>query len=313
VGPGRDEGQEIPERNRSLSQGKMVPFFRVIVVEVNPNDPRGKATEMLGMVQKAEPMLACGVAKVVPVAEGGGGQPGEKEIPEVVRRNFPGILATLKAESEPEGGGLFAETEKNLLHSWPGFVEGLFQCADGRDLLPDEGPGAELALEGKGFERIRNVAWTGGTEMEDHEAGADGGSGFQGGDGVALRKAAGGGAGIGKLVSIRVGAEEFDRHGTKIVKDIDPGGLRRLAFREDPGPKIEAGVVAEFHRGEAKIGGLSKEGGTIGRAVGVPAGRKGKGGSGHARSVSRKKKKRAKGFFESGPRSGFPWRGLKKV
>jgi hypothetical protein len=109
----------------------MVPFFRVIVVEVNPNDPRGKATEMLGMVQKAEPMLACSVAKVVPVAEGGGGQPGEKEIPEVVRRNFPGILATLKAESEPEGGGLLAETEKNFFHSWPGFVESLFQRADG--------------------------------------------------------------------------------------------------------------------------------------------------------------------------------------
>ena len=147
-------------------------------MEVNPDDPRGKAAEMLGMIQKAEPMFACGVAKVVPVAKGGGGQPGEKEIPEVVRRNFPGILATLKAESEPEGGGLFAETEKNLLHSWPGFVEGLFQCADGRDLLPDEGPGAELALEGKGFEGIRNMAWAGRTEMEDHEASAHGSGGF---------------------------------------------------------------------------------------------------------------------------------------
>jgi len=163
-----------------------------------------------------------------------------------------------------------------------------------------------LALKGNGFEWIRNVTWTGGTEMEDNKAGAHTGSGFQGGEGVAFRKAAGGGAGIRKFIGIRVGAEEFDRHGTKIVKDIDPGGLRRLAFREDPGPKIEAGVVAEFHRGEAKVGGLSKEGGTIGRAVGVPAGRKGKGGSGHAGSVSRKKKKRAKGFFEAGPRPGFP-------
>jgi hypothetical protein len=295
-----------------MSQWEVVSFFRVIVVEVNPDDPRGKAAEMLGMIQKAEPMFACGVAKVVPVAKGGGGQPGEKEIPEVVRRNFPGILATLKAESEPEGGGLFAETEKNLLHSWPGFVEGLFQCADGRDLLPDEGPGAELALEGKGFERIRNVAWTGGTEMEDHEAGSDGGSGFQGGDGVALRKAAGGGAGIGKLVSIRVGAEEFDRHGTKIVEDIDSGGLDRLALCKNAGPKIEARVVTEFHGGETKIGGLSEEGGSISRAVGVPAGRKGKGGNRHAGSVSRKKKKRAKGFFEAGPWPGLPWEGVEE-
>jgi len=147
-------------------------------MEVNPDDPRGKAAEMLGMIQKAEPMFARCVAKVVPVAKCGGGQPGEKEIPEVVRRNFPGILATLKAESEPEGGGLLAETEKNLLHFWPGFVEGLFQCADGRDLLPDEGPGAELALEGKGFEGIRNMAWAGRTEMEDHEASAHGSGGF---------------------------------------------------------------------------------------------------------------------------------------
>ena len=68
-------------------------------MEVNPDDPRGKAAEMLGMIQKAEPMFACGVAKVVPVAKGGGGQPGEKEIPEVVRRNFPGILATFEAEA----------------------------------------------------------------------------------------------------------------------------------------------------------------------------------------------------------------------
>jgi len=50
VGPGRDEGQEIPERNRSLTQREVVSFFRMIVVEVNPNDSRGKATEMLGMV-----------------------------------------------------------------------------------------------------------------------------------------------------------------------------------------------------------------------------------------------------------------------
>jgi len=50
VGPGRDEGQEIPERNRSLTQREVVSFFRMIVVEVHPDDSRGKATEMLGMV-----------------------------------------------------------------------------------------------------------------------------------------------------------------------------------------------------------------------------------------------------------------------
>jgi hypothetical protein len=236
VGPGRDEGQEVPERNQSLTQGEVVSFFRVIVMEVNPDDPRGKAAEMLGMIQKAEPMFARGVTEVVPVAEGGGRQTGKKQVPEVVRRNFPGILATLKAEAEPEGGGLFAQTEKNLFHSWPGFVEGLFQRADDRDFLADESSGAELSLEGEGFEWIRNMAWTGGTEMEDNEAGAHGGGSFQGGEGVAFRKAAGVGAGIGKFIGIWVGAEEFDRHGTKIVEDIDPRGSGRLAFREDSGP-----------------------------------------------------------------------------
>ena len=127
MGLGRNEGEKVPKRNRSLSQRKVVPFFRVIVVEVDPDDPRGKATEMLGMVQKAEPMFACSVAKVVPVAKGGGGQPGEEEIPEVVRRDFPGVLATFKTEAETEGRGLLAQTEKNLLHSWPGFVKGHFQ------------------------------------------------------------------------------------------------------------------------------------------------------------------------------------------
>lgn len=315
MGPGRDKREEIPKRNPSLPQGEVVPFFRMIVVEVNSDDPRGKATEMLGMIQKAEPMFARGVAKIVPVAEGGRGQPGQKEIPEIVRRNFPGILATLKTEAETERGGLFAQTEKNLLHSWPGFVEGLFERADDRDFLADESPGAELAVQGKEFEGIRHVAWTDGTEMEDHEAGTHGCGGFQGGDGVAFRKASGGGAGIGKFVGIRMGAEEFDRHGTKIMEDINAWSLGRLAFCKDPGPKIEPGVVAEFYGRKTKIRGLPEEGGAVGRAVGVPAGRKGKGGSGHAGSVSRKKKKRAKGFFEAGPGFGLPWkgRGLKNV
>jgi hypothetical protein len=115
-------------------------------------------------------------------------------------------------------------------------VEGFFQRADGRDLLPDEVPGAELAMEGKGFEGICDVAGSGRAKVKDNEAGAHSGSGFQGGERVTFRKAAGGGAGIGKFIGIRVGPEEFDRHGTKIVEDIDPRGSGRLAFCEDSGP-----------------------------------------------------------------------------
>ena len=90
---------------------------------------------------------------------------------------------------------------------------------------------------------------------------------------MAFRKAAGGGAGIGKFVSIRMGAEEFNWNGTKIVKDIDPRGLGRLALCKNAGPKVETGVMAEFHGGETKIGGLPEKDASIGRAVGVPAGR----------------------------------------
>ena len=35
-----------------------------------------------------------------------------------------------------------------------------------------------MAVEGERFEGIRNVAWTGGTEMEDNEASAHGSGGF---------------------------------------------------------------------------------------------------------------------------------------
>jgi hypothetical protein len=47
-----------------------------------------------------------------------------------------------------------------------------------------------------------------------------------------------------------VGAEEFDGNGTKIVKDIDPRCLGRLALCKNAGPKVETGVMAEFHGGE---------------------------------------------------------------
>jgi hypothetical protein len=47
-----------------------------------------------------------------------------------------------------------------------------------------------------------------------------------------------------------MGAEEFNWNGTKIVKDIDPRGLGRLALCKNAGPKVETGVMAEFHGGE---------------------------------------------------------------
>ena len=53
--------------------------------------------------------------------------------------------------------------------------------------------------------------------MEDNEAGADAGGGFEGGEGVSFGEAAGGGAWIGKFISVRVGAQEFDWDGAEVV------------------------------------------------------------------------------------------------
>ncbi len=53
--------------------------------------------------------------------------------------------------------------------------------------------------------------------MENNEAGADAGGGFEGGEGVSFGEAAGGGAWVGKFISVGVGAQEFDRDGAEVV------------------------------------------------------------------------------------------------
>ncbi len=67
------------------------------------------------------------------------------------------------------------------------------------------------------------MPWTSGAEVEDDEAGTDAGGGFEGGKGVTFGEAAGGGAWVGKLVGVGVGAQEFDWDGAKVVQDIDSG------------------------------------------------------------------------------------------
>ncbi len=67
------------------------------------------------------------------------------------------------------------------------------------------------------------MAGAGGAKVEDNEAGTDAGGGFESGEGVSFGEAAGGGAWVGKLVGVRVGAQEFDWDGAKVVQDIDTG------------------------------------------------------------------------------------------
>jgi hypothetical protein len=113
------------------------------------------------------------------------------------------------------------------------------------------------------------------------EAGSDGGGGLKGGEGVAFRKATCCGVGVRKFVGVGVWAKKLDGDGAEVVQDIDLGCVRVSMFSEDSGPEVKAGVVAEFDSREAEGGGLAKEGGAVGGAVGVPAGGEGEGGGSH--------------------------------
>ena len=107
---------------------------------------------------------------------------------------------------------------------------------------------------------------------------------------MALGKTTRGGAGIGKFVSVGVGAEEFDGNGAKVVKDIDLWGVGHFMFGQNSGPEAEPGVMTEFNVIKSKGGGLAEKIGPVGGAVGMPAGGKGKGGGSHRRVVSLKKR-----------------------
>jgi len=108
VGVGGDEGKKLGEWGGTLAEGEVVPFFGGIVVEVDADNAWGEAAEVLGVIDKAEPMFGCGVTEIVPVAEGWGGESGEEGVPEIVRRDFAGIFAAFEAQAEAEGGGFLA-------------------------------------------------------------------------------------------------------------------------------------------------------------------------------------------------------------
>jgi hypothetical protein len=223
VGVGGDEGKKLGEWGGALAEGEVVPFFGGVVVEVGADDAWGEAAEVLGVIEKAEPMFGGGMTKIVPVAEGGRGEAGEESIPEVVGGDFARIFAAFEAEAEAEGGGFLAKAEENFFDAGPGFVKGFFERADGGYFFANVRAGSELAGEGKGFEGIDEVPWTGGSEVEDDESGADAGGGFESGEGVAFGEAPSGGSGIGKLVGVGVRAQKFDWDGAKVVQDIDTG------------------------------------------------------------------------------------------
>lgn len=168
-------------------------------------------------------------------------------------------------------------------------MKGFFPCFDGTDLFTNIGARSELACEGEGLQGISQILRAGGAEMKNDEAGSDGGGGLKGGEGVAFREATFSGAGVRKFVGVGVWAKKLDGDGAEVVQDIDLGCVRVSMFSEDSGPEVKAGVVAEFDSREAEGGGLAKEGGAVGGAVGVPAGGEGEGGGSHSRRASLKK------------------------
>ena len=91
----------------AMAKGEMISFLEGVVVEVDANDAGSEATEVLGVVEKAERMFGGGMTKIVPIAEGWGGEAGEEGVPEIVGGDFPGIFSAFEAEAEAEGGGFF--------------------------------------------------------------------------------------------------------------------------------------------------------------------------------------------------------------
>jgi hypothetical protein len=198
---------------------------------------------MLFMIEKTEGMFGGGVTKVVPVTERGGGKAREEHVPRIVGRNFPGIFAAFQTKTQAEGLGPFSETEKNFFHSEPGFAKGFFPGLNGGYFFSNKRAGAELACKGERFEWIVEVAWAGRAKVKNNEASSDRSSSFERGQRVALGKKTRGGAGVGKFVCVGVGAEEFDRDGTKVVKDIDLWGVGHFMFGQNSGPEAEPGIM----------------------------------------------------------------------
>ena len=91
----------------AMAKGEVISFFGGVVVEVDANDAGSEAAEVLGVIEKSEPMFGGGMTKIVPIAEGWGREAGEEGVPEIVGGDFAGIFAAFEAEAETEGGGFF--------------------------------------------------------------------------------------------------------------------------------------------------------------------------------------------------------------
>ena len=98
-----EQGQEPGKRNGALAQGKVIPFFGMVIVEVGADQARSQSAQVLLMIDEAKKILGGGMSEIVPIAEGGGGEFVENLLPKIIGRNFPGILTALQTQPEAQG------------------------------------------------------------------------------------------------------------------------------------------------------------------------------------------------------------------
>jgi hypothetical protein len=92
---------------------------------------------------------------------------------------------------------------------------------------------------------------------------------------VAFGESTGGFPGIGELVGVRVGAENLDGNGAKVVEHLDVGRARLAMRGHDSGPEAIAGVMAKLDGREAEACCLAEKFIPLLHPVRVPAGGKG--------------------------------------
>ena len=248
-------------------------------MQMRADEAGSQPAKMLFMIDKPQPVLGGSVAEIVPVTKGGGRETLQDAIPKIVRGNFPHAFPAFQAEPKAESRGFFPKADKNFLHPGPGLGKGLLHAPDGGDFFLHVGLGADSAGQGQSLELFRPATRAGGADMENHQGGADGGSGLESFEGVAFGEPAGGGSGIGKFVGVGVGAENLHRDRAEIVQHGDFGHPSFLPAGKNSRPKAVTGVMTQFHLGEAQIDGFPQQGMAIGDPFGMPAG--GKGQRGH--------------------------------
>lgn len=222
------------------------------VVNMAADEAGGEAAEVGQVFDPAEGVLAGGMAKVMPVAKdvGEGGEVVKDGVPEVVEGDFFGGFAAFEAEADVVLAGEGGEVEEGIADPGPAAVEGGLVGGEGADLMSAKRAVAPASAGEEGFELRSNWTLAGRAEVKNDAVGTDFGGAKDGLAGVFERVAAAGGAGVGELKAVGVGAGEAHGQRAEVVEggDADASGTEA---GEDAGPEAKADAVAEFDVGES--------------------------------------------------------------